>query len=311
MASEQNNTLVKSPKVSVIIPCFNHERFIEQAITSVFEQTYKNVELIVIDDGSEDNSRSLIELLRKRYNFSYFTQPNSGISVTLNKCIRHSTGEYICLLASDDFYAPEKISTQVAFYEQNPSLGFIHSGCISVDENGQELTRTDFAKVSWDIKRPFDLLLEACFVSGPSVMIKRSVLDDVGLFDEQLAIEDWDMWLRIAKKYEIGFQKKWLVYSRKHGDNTYYTENPIKILKMYRAEKVILSKWRLEPAFQKVMVERYLKWFYMLSGVSRRAAFPYLFRTIPFFYHHFYYKALTKFLLGNRLFMKLRSNKYF
>ena len=200
------------PKVSVIIPSYNHARFVKQAILSVVMQTYENVELIVVDDGSNDESRIIIKELRDQYNFKYFEQPNSGSASALNVGIRNSTGKYVCFLASDDYYHYEKIADQVMFYEENQEYGLIHSGAIVVDEIGRELNRTDFVKTNWNVSKSFELLLEGCFISAPSVMIKRSVLDAVGVFDEQLKIDDWDLWLRISKKFAVGFQKKWFVY---------------------------------------------------------------------------------------------------
>ena len=295
------------PKVSVIIPSYNHSKFVKQAILSVVTQTYKNIELIVIDDGSKDDSRTIISELRSEFNFEYFEQENSGISASLNRGIRNSSGEYICYVASDDFYHEDKISKQVKFYLENPDFGFIHAGCIVVNEFGAEISRPEFSDVSWNIKRPFNILLETCFVSAPSVMIKRSVFEEVGYFDESVAIEDWDLWLRIAKQYEVGFQNDYLVYYRQHGSNTYFSKERRTVERMYQAESTILNKWRNEPHFKKIISRRKLIWFYRLSSVRSIYAFYYLAPSMRYFTNHLFYKGLLFLVLGNNVVRKLKK----
>jgi len=294
------------PRVSVIIPSYNHSSFVRQAILSVVTQTYKNIELIVVDDGSTDESRAIIRNLRNQYNFKYFEQKNSGSPAAINNGLKNSTGDYICFLASDDFYHTEKIAAQIDFYKANPEFGFIHSGCVVVGELGKEISRTDLNKTNWDMRNLFNILLDSCFVSAPSVMIKRSVIEAVGNFDESIAIEDWDLWLRIAKHYEVGFQPEYFVYYRQHGANTYFSKNRQKVLRMCKAEKSILDKWVTDPHYKKIIGMRKLKWFYRLSQVSRIDALPYFFPSSRYFYNQLFYKGLLFFFFGAKLVQRLR-----
>src|SRR5690606_27530759 len=117
-----------SPLVSVIIPCFNHEKYIKECLLSVINQSYKNVQLIVIDDGSTDRSVEIIKELKQQNDFIFEEQLNSGISKTLNKAItKYAEGEYIAILASDDYWHSDKLSKQVSFIEQNPEYAMVCS----------------------------------------------------------------------------------------------------------------------------------------------------------------------------------------
>ena len=110
-----NNTLV-----TVLIPSYNHQKYIKDAILSVINQTYKNIELIVIDDGSSDDSPQIIRSLGKKYNFKYIIRENRGICATLNEALNMAKGVYFCGLGSDDMFFPEKIEKQVNFMLNNP-----------------------------------------------------------------------------------------------------------------------------------------------------------------------------------------------
>ncbi len=294
-------------RVSVIITSYNHAKFIEQSIMSVLNQSYGNVELIVVDDGSTDGSPMIIKDLQLKHSFSFFEQKNGGCASAVNHGLRYATGEYIGFLASDDYYHPEKISQQLAYYTQNPHFGFIHAGAVTVNQNGVEISKTDFAKVTWDNARIFETLMEDCFVSAQTVMTKRTVLDSVGCFDESIEIEDWDLWLRIAKYYEVGFQRQHFSYYRQHGSNTYFSRNRQKVLRMCKAEKSILDKWVADPHYKKVIEMRKLKWFYRLSQVSRIDALPYFFPALRYFYNHLFYKGLLFFFFGDKLIQNLRA----
>ena len=106
------------PLVSVIVPCYNHEKYVEETIESIVNQTYENIELIVIDDGSKDASPQIIEELSKKYNFKFIHRSNKGLSATLNEGIRLSQGKYISVCASDDKLKLDKIEKQVKFMEE-------------------------------------------------------------------------------------------------------------------------------------------------------------------------------------------------
>lgn len=303
------HSLGKSPLVSVIIPSYNHDQFIKQAIESVVNQTYDNIDLIVVDDGSTDNTVGIVEQLLQHYSFTFIKQPNLGVSCALNTGIKAASGEYFCFLASDDFYFPDKISRQVDFYLRHEQFGFIHGGAVPVDTKGLEISRPDYGNVNWNTGDIFEILLNDCFISAPTVMVKRSVFDVVGFFDEDIAIEDWDMWLRISKIYKVGFQPEYLVCYRIHASNTFFSKNESKVLSMIGAERAILEKWKDERLYPSVLARRKLKWFYRLSGVNRGQAFKFFFAASRFFFDPLFYKGVLILMLGRSTVNKIKMIK--
>src|SRR5436309_7380613 len=127
------------PKVSVIIPVFNGERYIRQTIESVLAQTYRDFELLVIDDGSTDGTAEAVKEYEK--DLRYVHQGNGGASKARNQGIRFSQGKYIAFLDADDLWEPEKLTIQVEFLERNPKIGLVHCNCDGIDEEGRTFIR--------------------------------------------------------------------------------------------------------------------------------------------------------------------------
>lgn len=121
-----------SPLVSIVVPCYNHANYVRETIESIVNQTYKNIELVVIDDGSTDNSVEIIQKLAKNYNFTFIYRPNKGLSATLNEGMNLSKGKYFCACAcaSDDLYIIDKIEKKVKFMEENPQYGMSYGKII-------------------------------------------------------------------------------------------------------------------------------------------------------------------------------------
>lgn len=200
-----------SPDVSVIIPTFNREKFVCRAIDSVLVQDYKGFELIVIDDGSVDNTPSLLARYGDRVKI--LTQKNLGVSAARNSGIKKASGEFIAFLDSDDTWLPSKLSTQVKFFNENPGVSICQTEEIWIRNNVRVNPRLVHKKHSGWI---FNFCLKLCIVSPSAVMLKKQVFDSVGLFDESLpACEDYDFWLRVALKFEIHTLDEKLIV--KHG----------------------------------------------------------------------------------------------
>ncbi|RZL40189.1 MAG: glycosyltransferase, partial [Pedobacter sp.] len=207
------------PLVSVVIPCYNHEQYVEECILSVVNQTYRNVQLIVIDDGSKDKSVEVIEKLQAKYQFIFEAQNNIGLSSTLNKAIRkYCTGKYISIVASDDFWHPDKIKYQVEYYEQHEELGLVYCDVNIVNANSEVIDSFSLGSKT-DHCTTEDIIRGISVIPALTVMVKKSIYDDIGLFDEETLVEDWDMWIRISLKYNIGFVDKKLAYYRTHDTN--------------------------------------------------------------------------------------------
>ena len=188
------------PLVSVIIPNYNHARFVGDAIQSVLDQTYKNYEIIVVDDGSTDNSREVISQFGDKVQCIH--QKNAGLSAARNTGIKASKGSLIGVLDADDMYGPMFLETLVGELQANPSADGVYCGYQFVDEKNSLLPQIENRPVASD--ELHTALLDGNFFVPESIFLRRHVYDAVGLFDEALrACEDWDVWLRATKKFKI------------------------------------------------------------------------------------------------------------
>jgi alpha-1,3-rhamnosyltransferase len=214
---------LNQPLVSVIIPSYNHEKYVEQAIMSVVSQTYKNIELIIIDDGSKDKSPYLINELINRVDSSkiiFEIQNNMGLCKTLNKAIRMANGEFIAILASDDMYLPNRIEECVnVLLTTKANVCAVYSDGFMIDENGKKIGKySDKFKVPLS-KNTYKELLLRDWIPALSVLYRKSSLLECGLFDENIEIEDYDMLLRLAQKFKFKYIPKLLFLYRLHGSN--------------------------------------------------------------------------------------------
>ncbi len=181
-------------KVSVIIPAYNQGHFLGEAIESVLAQTHQDFEIIIVDDGSIDNTSEVAQGFSGS-RIKYVYQENAGLSAARNTGIRYATGAYLTYLDSDDLFLPRKLELLTQAFVANPNLGFVAGQAILIDEHGEPLNRV------FDTPSPEDgsqLLLGNPFHVG-AILVRRSWQERVGFFDTSLrSYEDWDMWLRLA-----------------------------------------------------------------------------------------------------------------
>src|SRR4030042_1812239 len=169
------------PKVSVIIPTYNRAHFILEAIQSVLAQTYADYEIIVVDDGSTDNTKDVLRTYGDK--LKYFYQNNRGPAAARNLAISKSEGEYIAFLDSDDVWMPNRLEVQVPVLDDNPDLAFICSDARVVDSRGREINIWRKAKNN---NKTFESLREENFISTLTVLMRRACFNAVGGFDETL-----------------------------------------------------------------------------------------------------------------------------
>lgn len=236
---------IAAPLVSVIVPCFNHEKFVTESLLSVINQSYRNVQLIVIDDGSTDNSAEVIRKIKKDFNFIFETQSNVGISATLNRAItEYANGKYIAILASDDFWHKDKLSQQVEFMEQNKDFAMVCSESYIIDSESNVVS--EFDKKLFEGSYSFEeIAYGRCLIPALTTMIRKEIFQEVGLFDQNLIIEDMDMWLRIAYRNKIGVINRKLAFYRQHSTNV-----SSKGIIMAKSRFQILNKWKHIPSKQ-------------------------------------------------------------
>jgi len=226
-----------SPLVSVVIPCYNHEQYVEQALNSVFDQTYDNIELIVIDDGSSDNSVAVMKKMQEVHNFTLVTQKNMGVCKTLNKAVSLSKGKYIALLASDDYWDLSKIEKQISSLESSPKSNFCFTQAIEFDDNGINNDKI-FPKTPLTGKILNQLFIRQHVPAG-SMMFSRSLYDTLDGFDENLKEEDWDFVIRSAAHTEFSAVSEPLFYYRSHEANIMKTR---KRQEIFRQKALLLTK---------------------------------------------------------------------
>ena len=207
---------MRAATVSVVIPTYNYGRFVRDAVDSALAQTYRDCEIIVVDDGSTDDTRALLAPYGDRIRYLY--QDNRGLSAARNAGIRAVRGAYVAFLDSDDIWMPAKIEAQMALFAANPDLGLVSCGGFTMDVDG-DVSDTRFVRPAENDRnrgRVYRKLILGNFISGGSnAVVRRACLDAVGLFDERLrSAEDWDLWLRVARDYEIAFVHEPLVKVR-------------------------------------------------------------------------------------------------
>ena len=190
----------QTPAVSIVIPNYNHAQYLGDAIHSVLNQTYTDFEVIVVDDGSKDNSREVIEQFGGKVRAIF--QENQGLSAARNTGIRATRGSLIGVLDADDLYEPTFLETLVGALQSNPEADGISCGYQFVDEKNQYLPQVENRSVPGD--ELYTALLDGNFFVPESIFVRRHCYDASGPFDESLrACEDWDMWLRFTKKFRI------------------------------------------------------------------------------------------------------------
>lgn len=190
-----------SPLISVIIPAYNCETTIQDTLASVLNQSYSSIEIIVINDGSTDNTLKILNDVQDP-RLRVLTFPNSGVSASRNRGITHSKGKFIALLDADDIWLPDKLAAQLEAFDQTPQVSVVYSWTDYIDQSGQLLRHGSYSRITGDVYQR--LLMGSFLESGSNPLIRRDALEQVGGFDETLrTCEDWDLWIRLSSQYEF------------------------------------------------------------------------------------------------------------
>jgi glycosyltransferase involved in cell wall biosynthesis len=201
--------------VSVVITCYNYGKYLANCIDSVFAQTYKNIEVIVVNDGSTDNSDEVIQKYLSDSRIRYINQKNAGQANAKNTGIRNSRGSFIAFLDADDLWAANKLEKQIPLFS-GPSEGVVYCPAKYVDEAGHELNfvATD-EYLNPRSGNVTEWLFTDNFVPFSSAVVRKECLEQYGVFDEALKMGiDWDLWLRISAGYKFAFVDERLFYYR-------------------------------------------------------------------------------------------------
>lgn len=232
---------MESILVTCCIPSYNHENYIKEAIDSVIKQSYDNIELIIIDDGSTDTSVNKIKelkmLCQERFaNTIFIFRENHGLSRTLNEMLELANGEFITFLASDDKFSPEKIGYLVnEMGKLNDTLYCAAFGDAEIFSELDDKLQGSFIEKYTNGKIPvgdvtYENILNKNFLPAMSGLYARNKLLEIGGFTNDLRLEDWDLYLRLLQKYKIRLFSKTVAHYRLHGANSIYVEN-VRLLK--------------------------------------------------------------------------------
>lgn len=219
-------------KVSVVIPAYNHEKYIEETITSVLNQTYDLYEIVIVDDGSTDRTRSVIHSI-KDHRIKYYHQENKGAHAAINKGIELAAGEYISILNSDDTYEPDRLQDCVDFIEKNPHFSVVISKVRGIDSQScpvnYKTSRSVRAWLDWyaDALPRFcqdkflpNVFLKNILITTSNFFIRKKMVEKVGGFLPLRYAHDWDMLLRLSGEGKIHLLEKPLLNYRIHPENT-------------------------------------------------------------------------------------------
>jgi alpha-1,6-rhamnosyltransferase len=238
---------MKWPLVSILVPCFNHELYIEECLLSILSQDYDNFELIVVNDGSTDSSAEKIEALRQVHGFQFYQQDNKGVSAALNNALGHARGELIITHDSDDVMLAGRIRRQVGYMQEHPEVGLLGAKVIYIDAKGKPL-KHKMASNAPVQRWSFDqLLADAYAVGAPVAMYRREAIDKVGGYDPSIKVQDFQMTLRIAEAgYQVDILPDRVTLYRRHETNiskTAYKSQLVYDLK-------VIETYKNNPAYE-------------------------------------------------------------
>ena len=219
--------------VSIITPVYNGEQYLSEAIESALAQTYKNFELLIVNDGSTDNSTDIIRPFLKDSRVIYIEQKNAGVAAARNTAIKQARGKYIGFLDQDDLWLPEKINTLVTFLEKNVEWALVHTPQIYIDNLGNEIIayEKDFVRnISGDC---FKELFEGNKIAVLTTLVRKELIEKVGGFKPDVSrADDYLLWLELSYQYIIGYVDIPLVKYRLHDTNESYNSLKMEIAEL-------------------------------------------------------------------------------
>jgi glycosyltransferase involved in cell wall biosynthesis len=264
--------MAAKPTVDVIIPVYNAELYIYEALSSIQKQTYPVNKIIIVDDGSTDKSQAEIQRFKNRTKVpvEYIRTQNMGPAHARNIGIKASTADYISIHDADDVALPNKIESQIDLVLKNPEILFVHANYIFTNAEGKHIetrkhNRNKGTPLEGDVSKSIYYKVED--ISTPTALIKRSLFNEVGLFDESMRYaEDLDMWMRISKKTKFGYIPEVSLHMRRHETNTTNSS------RMFAAMFTFYNRWLSEfpdDSPTTLGLKRYLPYRALLSSGDR------------------------------------------
>lgn len=256
----------KKPLISVIIPTYNRGWIIKEAIDSVLSQDYRDFELIIVDDGSTDNTLEILNSYQD--DITVLRQNNHGVSAARNLGIMAASGRFVAFLDSDDLWLPQKLSSQVDYFNLNPDAIICQTEEIWI-RKGVRVNPKKRHKKPWGMI--FEQSLALCLVSPSAVMIRRSLFDEVGFFDEKLPVcEDYDLWLRISCRFPVYLIDTPLIIKRGGHDDQLSASSGLDKFRIKSLKKNIASDLLSETQYRAAVKTLKEKCAIYEAGCSKR-----------------------------------------
>ena len=291
------------PLVSVVIPCYNHEKFVQDSIQSVIDQTYENIELIVIDDGSTDSSvqkiQEMVTICQQRFSrFELRYRKNKGLTATLNEALRWIEGEYYIAIASDDLMVSSRIVRQVEILNQNSEYYACSGSQLKIDDYGVSLpdNQQNYILKKSFIKNKKNIFNKSNNIYSPTTMFRASAIKKIGGYNPEIFIEDLYIFYKAAILGMTHYQDTdTFTFYRVHDTN-----NHKRYIWMHENKVKIMDQFRGEPEYKKIKKLVMLEGFYSVSRYVGRAEGYKIFSSVLKYFYHPYFIVGCFFLIIKR-----------
>ena len=279
------------PLISVVAPCYNAEKYLEAALQSIFAQDYPNFEVIIVDDGSTDNSLAMLRALQDTYAFTLLTQHNQGVSATLNNGLKHARGVYVSTPDLDDIMLPHSLSVRARYLDEHPEVGCVGALIAYMDSDCAETKtqqRTEVKTFSFD-----QIVREAVVIGAPGALYRMQAMRAAQFYDPAIKVQDFQITLRIASKgYQIHELPVCVTRYRRHPNNL---SRKFKVL--LDADMLAMAPFKTHPGYQQgrtVLINKALKY----AVVADKKFAWQLLRSIPLrHYNRTTFKRLKRLVL--------------
>ncbi len=286
------------PSVSVIIPAYNSSKFIEQTVDSVLAQTYKNYEIIVIDDGSTDDTKRILQPYINKKQIRYIYQENKKQAAAKNTGFKHAKGELIAFLDHDDLWHFKKLELQIPLFNDE-KVGLVYGGVVEYDfNNNKVIGKTNFE--DFYKGHIFDKLFEYNFIPSSTTIIRKKCLEKTGgMINDLFGVDDYYLWLMISHEFKVDFVPKILLKWRWRDNNNmssnlmFMLKQDIKLFRIL-SKKLNISSSRLNKRIRKLYSYRYFSMGYRYRKINKFKSLYYYSRSLVYGFSPLKLKAIIK-----------------
>lgn len=286
---------LRVPLVSIVVPCYNHGSYIQECIKSIIDQDYDAIELIIIDDGSSDDSVSKIQEMvaacEVRFvRFEFRTRPNVGLCNTLNEAVKWCSGEFYSAIASDDLMLPKKTSSQVNYLLSDDACIAVFSGVQIISSDGRRVRGLPGTDKNYKFK---DIFLGRCSLPAPTLMLRLEKLKNEGGYPSGLHIEDWYMWLKLTESGGYVHSMGGIVAEYRRHDTNISNQSQ----KMQLARTQIVNAFSSNPLYRRAMANAFIQSAIDAQLVNRKQSFIMLASGLSWSFKDLFQKKCFKYFM--------------